>query len=410
MKKNVKSKFHILFWTISFFTVLGIGVYYFPKEYKGLGFLETLYFTMRLFVFEHDFSRFPDTGALIFIHFAAPLLTLSAVGTAVSYLLRYSPAIKTRYMKDHVIVCGLGRTGRLFVQALMAQKIPVVGIDIGPPEAFDAWMDDNKHPIIFGNFHHHRVLEKAGAERARSIIFASGNDLLNLEGALAAYEWLKTDQGAARIIWAQIANEQLADTARTFIRTHGKWGIRYFDAYRIAVTNMLNAYFGCDVRQDVNEVNILGYGKFGRDLLDVLLNDCLGYDHYNIRVIDIEDREEDVMALARDMGAEGRVTFQQSAIQHLKLVDEVDKAFFVCTDDDLGNLIAAMNLARKIGATHIYVRMTHWPLTAVAECLGRNRGVFFVNIKELTIQGIKLLPGIFGPAELMDLKYATNPQ
>jgi hypothetical protein len=48
--------------------------------------------------------------------------------------------------------------------------------------------------------------------------------------------------------------------------------------------------------------------------------------------------------------------------------------------------------------------MTHWPLSGISENLGKDCGVFFVNINELVIQGILDLPGIFEPAQAADLK------
>jgi hypothetical protein len=39
--------------------------------------------------------------------------------------------------------------------------------------------------------------------------------------------------------------------------------------------------------------------------------------------------------------------------------------------------------------------MEHWPLSAVAENLGEDRGIFFININDLVSQGIEDLPGKF---------------
>ena len=78
-------------------------------------------------------------------------------------------------------------------------------------------------------------------------------------------------------------------------------------------------------------------------------------------------------------------------------MDERDRAFFLCTDDDLGNLTGALMLARNTDATSIFVRMGVWPLSAIAEHLGEDRGVTFVNINDLVAEGIGELPGVFSP-------------
>ena len=68
-------------WIGSIALVLAIGLYDFPREYQGLGFWESLYSTLRLFVFERDLDPFPRSAPLVFIYFLAPLISLSVVGT-----------------------------------------------------------------------------------------------------------------------------------------------------------------------------------------------------------------------------------------------------------------------------------------------------------------------------------------
>ena len=368
-----------------------------------MGFWESLYSTLRLFVFERD-EEFPESRPLIFIFFAAPLIALSAAGAAVTYLFRLSPQVRLRWLSDHVVVCGVGRAGKLIAGALCERGVPVVGIDRGPPEAFDDFCAERRTPMLFGDFHSRALLARAGADRARSVIFASGDDLANLEGAVGAYERLRSEHGPTRLIWAHIANERLADTARLVMRTSGRVGIRFFDTYRIAASRMIARYFSRGQRRGIREVNILGFGKFGRDLLEVLVRDLADDEPIKLRVIDVRNRANQVRLLAEELGVSERVSFCQADINELALEDQPDKAFFLCTDDDLGNLTAAMVLASRSHATHIYVRMAHWPLSAVAEHLGESRGVVFVNINDLVVQGLADLPGVFQPAQESDLK------
>lgn len=48
--------------------------------------------------------------------------------------------------------------------------------------------------------------------------------------------------------------------------------------------------------------------------------------------------------------------------------------------------------------------MSQWPLSAMADHLGEDRGVVFVNINDLVVEGIEELPGIFEAAAAGDLK------
>ncbi len=395
---------NIFWWISAVAVVLVIGLVFFPREYKGLSFWESLYYTIRLFILEHDLPRFPRSWPLVFIHFAAPAIALSAVWTAIKRLFHLTPGLWTRWLSNHVLVCGVGRAGKVIAAALKRKGVRVVGVDLGPAEQFDEWRAESGVPMIYGSFYSRSVLQRGGAARARSILFATGDDLANLEGAVGAYDWLRSTRGRPRIIWTHVTNEKLRYTSRDAVRTAGSVSVRFFDIYRIAATRMIAKYFDHQTRRGVNEVTIIGFGKFGRDLLEVLIRDLVDDEGFGIRVIDLRDRASEVASVAAENGIPDRVSFQRADMHELHLEEAADKAFFLCTDDDLGNLTSAMMLAAGVDATHIYVRMAKWPMSAVAEHLGEERGVVFININQLVLQGIGDLPGIFSRATSDDLE------
>lgn len=367
----------MILWAGSIAVVIVIGLIYFPREYESVSFWEAFYSTLRLFVFERDMGPFPKSWPLIFIYFAAPAIALSVLATTITYLFRLSPSIKTRWLQDHVLICGVGRTGKILAAALKERGIPVVGIDQGPPEDFEEWSARTRSLSSSGIFTHGFCWRRRAHTGRGRLSLPRENDLINLEGAVGAYDWLRTDKGPVKLIWTHIANEQLADTARNAVRTSGVVGIRFFDTYAIAAARMLAQHFNREVRKEIRQVKIMGFGKFGRDLMEVLLRDIGPEEDISIQVIDAQDRKNAVQMLAEDLGMEKKVTFIQVVIQELKLVGEEDKAFFVCTDDDLGNLTVAMQLATRVNCNHIYVRMSRWPLSAVAENPWRGSGSYF---------------------------------
>jgi hypothetical protein len=127
-------------------------------------------------------------------------------------------------------------------------------------------------------------------------------------------------------------------------------------------------------------------------------------ERFRIRVVDIRDLSKEVTELAGKMGALERVTFRQRDIRDLEWEAETEKAYFLCTDDDLGNLTLAMSLAKRAAWMHIYVRMTHWPLSAVTEHLGEEKGIVFINVNELMEQGLPDMAGLYRAARETDLK------
>jgi Trk K+ transport system NAD-binding subunit len=408
--RGLKIKYQVAFWIIAITLVVGVGVTHFPREFQDTSFWETLYYTLRLFIFENDHGRFPTSWPLILIYFVAPLITLSGIGTAVSYLLRLSPTLKTRLLKGHAIVCGMGRTGRLFARSLKSHGVSVVGIDLCENGDLGEWCDRHNITVLAGSFLSSRLLQKAGIQKARTVIFASGEDLVNLEGALAAYRWIKRGDGLPRLIWAQITDEHMANTARFFLHTPDRVGIRLYDSYHIAAEKMIRKYFNPDRRKGIAKIDIMGFGKFGRDLTEVLIRELHSTSDIELHVFDKRDCSAQVLSLADAAGFSGNIFFECADLDDLSCIYEPRKAFFICTDDDLKNLTAAMALARKQNADHIYVRMSQWPLAAVSEHIGQKHGISFVNISELVREGIADLPGIFQPAELSDLKRVSALQ
>lgn len=393
-----------LIWAALVALVLTAGLVYFPRDYPGMGFWEALYCTVQLFVFNAGADGFPKSWPLVLIYFAAPALSLSAAGTVISYLFRLTPMVRTRWLSDHVVICGLGRTGKILAEALYREGVAVVGIDRQPAEEFAEWRRKVPLPIFHGDFHRRPLLERAGAQRARALVFASGDDLANLEGAIAAYEWLPANDRQPRLIWTHIASERLRSVTRRVVETQGRLAIRFFDTYQIAAVKMLERCFPAERRRAVREVVLIGFGKFGRDLFEHLLRDGPSDASFALRVVDIADREAAVMDLARELGAQDRVSVSRADVHELEFQDSAGRSFFLCTDDDLGNLTAAMELAAKAHTGDVFVRMAQWPLAAITDRLGEGCGVTFVNINQLVREGLAQLPGLFQPAGEDDLK------
>ncbi|MCP3924979.1 MAG: hypothetical protein GY714_20570 [Desulfobacterales bacterium] len=390
IKKAVMIK--ALLWGSAIMIVLIIGITYFPMEIEGLSFWGALYYTIRLFILEHDLTHFPKYQALVFIYFFAPMIALSAVGTFLTYIYKLSPELISRWKKGHVVICGVGRTGSLLVKTLSERGLKTVGIDIGPQKNFEKISLKYKIPVLKGSFLSGDVLERARAHKARDIVFASSDDLLNLEGVIGAYDWLSSGKVKPTNIvrlWAHVANEKLAETAKMSLQTNGHTKIRFFDTYHIAASRMVAKFFDVETRKGVKEITLLGFGKFGRDLMEVLIQSATPEECWNLRIVDIMDREKEVKTLARELNISDKVTFKQADVMDLEFAGDDSKAFFLCTDDDIRNLTTALMLTNKIKGHCIYVRMGMWPLAAVKDHLSDMNGIVFININDLVEEGIK---------------------
>ncbi len=89
-------------------------------------------------------------------------------------------------MRDHYIVCGLGRVGRGVVEQLQKYDEPVIGID--PVSGTESWARANGVPLLVGDATVDEVLQQAGAERARGLVAATSSDAQNVYITLSARE------------------------------------------------------------------------------------------------------------------------------------------------------------------------------------------------------------------------------
>src|SRR5579875_1345404 len=89
-------------------------------------------------------------------------------------------------MRDHVIVCGLGRIGYRIITRLAAGGYHAVVIEQNPGSEFAHRVADLRIPIIQGDARERATLERAGVRRACAVIACIDGDLVNLEIAVAA--------------------------------------------------------------------------------------------------------------------------------------------------------------------------------------------------------------------------------
>jgi len=157
--------------------------------------LESFYQAVRLFVLGADGT--PAAGAVTWnvimwcAYLLAPALTatflvesLGAIKQAV-----VNPDRVVRKMKNHLILCGLGKHGKLIVERVLArdaqQGVVIVDRDSSLPSFFE-FAAGTKVPVIAGDMTDALTLGRAGIERSRRLYAASGNDVANLNTCLLA--------------------------------------------------------------------------------------------------------------------------------------------------------------------------------------------------------------------------------
>jgi Trk K+ transport system NAD-binding subunit len=167
-----------------------------PASSRPEGLAEALYETFKLLTLQSglDFPRGDIAGMLLF--FLTPLLGLALLFQSVLNFGRllldkgsrreaWQVSLASTY-RDHVIVCGLGRLGSRVVDQLVVAGYEPVVVEIDWSSEFVARMLDRKVPVVQGDGREPVTLRRAGLARARALVTAINDDLLNIEIALSA--------------------------------------------------------------------------------------------------------------------------------------------------------------------------------------------------------------------------------
>ncbi len=87
-------------------------------------------------------------------------------------------------LKNHFIICGVGRVGRRVASEVAARKNPLVIIERDPERA--VWAQERGFPVIIGDAASEVILRKARIEHARALASAVTSDAQNVYIVLTA--------------------------------------------------------------------------------------------------------------------------------------------------------------------------------------------------------------------------------
>ncbi len=124
------------------------------------------------------------TGVGYFLYLGGVLIGSVVEGEIKSILGRQRLDNRIRKMKDHYIVCGYGRIGRVLCQFVSEDTKEIVVVE--QSEELKGALEKDKIHYILGDASDEEVLEKAGIERARALVAALATDTANVFLVLTA--------------------------------------------------------------------------------------------------------------------------------------------------------------------------------------------------------------------------------
>jgi voltage-gated potassium channel len=164
---------------------------------EGWGFVDSLYMTLIMLTTVgysggHELTHDGEIFTIFLIVFGVGTVAYS-IRNATRLMLegelteifgRRKVEQKIKHLKDHYIVCGFGRMGRLIAKELASKPVPFVVIEKN--SSFITETDWDKYLIIQGDADKDDVLLEAGVMRAKGLITVVSTDADNLYIVLTA--------------------------------------------------------------------------------------------------------------------------------------------------------------------------------------------------------------------------------
>ncbi len=176
--------------------ICGAGGLMALEGYSGLDAVYMVIITLSTVGFEevHDLSQAGEVLVMIIIVVGLVTMTYCLKALAEVFLEGQIQTLLGRRMmhreigslKDHYIVCGFGRMGRILCQELKAEDVSFVVVESHDELAEE--MQEEGYLVLRGDATEDEVLEQAGIARARGLVAVVSNDVDNLYIVLSARE------------------------------------------------------------------------------------------------------------------------------------------------------------------------------------------------------------------------------
>lgn len=282
---------------------------------------------------------------------------------------------RLRRLSGHTLVCGLGRKGFELVRALKGKGTTVVAIEQDPGNVNIPHCDDLGISVVTGDARDERLLAKAGADRARRLIFVCGNDATTVQAVVRAREHYLSqehDRGLDLSYYAEIFEPPFAELLNrhpALKQSDGSFNLSIFNVYENTARRLLADHpleVGCVAgpeqrTQSTIHVVIIGFGAMGQSIA----TQAARIGHFaegtglKITVIDPCSDQRRLEFFARQPQFEQvcTVAFETRGVEHPdvrqalreSIVDRSELVkIFVCEENDQESLMTVLRMTAAV--------------------------------------------------------------
>ncbi len=268
---------------------------------------EKIYRTIQLIGLESGAMEEAPNLALEISRFFLPGLTAFTALQALSVLFREQAQwLQLWRLKDHCIVCGLGRRGAFFVNDLLADGQHLVVIDKNIDDVSANNYRQRGAIVLSGDATESETLLSARIIKSRNIVCLLGEDQENLRIAHLAYQLSKDFQKELNCIIHLSSQDLLSLVKRSelTLSSSDPFSLETFNLYRRAANQIIQRDSGWNsgAASLPKHLLLIGLGRLGQNIVLQA-----GYRWFTL------DNEEKLTITVLDLDAEGKV---QHLINH----------------------------------------------------------------------------------------------
>lgn len=362
---------------------LVLGYTGFSLSYHNMGesisVADAVYNTLLMFTLNYSFPG-AEAWPLQIARFLAPAVALFTVIQAFAVLyLRQLQAASMRRASDHVVICGLGRTGMLLARAFYKKGYRVIAIERDEDNTSVDEFRGLGGSVLIGDATDPEMLKKTRVDRAHYLVSVLGDDGANAEVTVNARKLKQKKAGKQLICQTQIVDLQLCRLLRKEMSreemlcnpTDTEFQLKFFNIFEMGGLALIRKHppFKHDGKGAGNHLLLVGMGCLGESVVTHLtrnlwlesLGNNGGYaSKPRITVIDLAAKDR--VGSMRQRSPRLEEVCELEALQMDVNSPEFARASFlrdgdgecgitmayICMDDDSRNLSAAITIFQKI--------------------------------------------------------------
>ncbi len=376
----------VLMWIVT----IVLGYIGFSRYFSAIGethsFWDILYRTLQLFVLESGFISGSVEWEFQVARYLAPAVAAYTAVQALAIIFQEQLRLfRVQFLKDHIVICGLGQKGLLLSRGFRERDEQVVVIEKDEGNNFLGQCRELGIIILIGDAADPVLLRKARVNKARYVISVCGDDGANAEVAVHSRELVWNRKGKALSCLSHISDFRLCNLLRDREIRLGKldtFRLELFNVFESGARILLDEYppFGKTGEENISRIHlvVVGAGRMGESLVVNAARNWwdLGRrdgERLRITIIDKEAvREKEYLHLRYpQMEKACELVPVEADIQFLEsgradfLFDDRGKCavtmVYVCLDDDSSALSAALMIRQKVKTLEvpIVIRMDH---------------------------------------------------